>query len=71
MENPLFLCKNITMNTGILFNLWGFVPDYKSASDGIMMDQLIKSMDESDHALPEPVFPTLPISISASTGSNG
>lgn len=36
------------MNTGILFNLWGFCPDYKSASDGIMLDMLLKSMEESE-----------------------
>ena len=36
------------MNTGILFNLWGFTPQYKSASDGIMLDMLLKSMEESE-----------------------
>lgn len=37
------------MNTGILFNLWGFTPAYKSASDGIMLDMLLKSMEESQN----------------------
>jgi len=72
MGSPLFLCKNITMNTGILFNLWDFCPDYKSASDGIMTEQLMKSMEESEHGLPEPVFPTLPVYLSAaSAAANG
>ncbi len=48
MESALFLCQNIAMNTGILFNLWGFSPNYKSASDGIMLDMLLKSMEEKD-----------------------
>ena len=51
MVSVLFLCKNITMNTGILFNLWGFTPNYKSASDGIMLDMLLKSMEESGNAI--------------------
>ena len=72
MGNPLFLCKNIAMDTGILFNLWGFHPNYKSASDGIMTEQLMKSMEESDNALPEPICPTLPICLSAAgAGSDG
>lgn len=51
MGIPLFLCKNITMSTGILFNLWGFCPDYKSASDGIMLDMLLKSMEERENGV--------------------
>lgn len=39
------------MNTGILFNLWGFAPNYKSASDGIMLDMLLKSMEESGNGI--------------------
>ena len=38
-------------NTGILFNLWGFTPNYKSASDGIMLDMLLESMEEKQNAL--------------------
>lgn len=51
MVSALFLCKNITMNEGILFNLWGFCPGYKSASDGIMFDMLLKSMEETENAI--------------------
>lgn len=39
------------MNTGILFNLWGFTPNYKSASDGIMLDMLLKSMEELENGV--------------------
>lgn len=39
------------MNTGILFNLWGFIPNYKSASDGIMLDMLLKSMEELENGV--------------------
>ena len=49
MENALFLCKNIVMETGILFNLWGYSPNYKSASDGIMLDMLLASMEEKEN----------------------
>lgn len=51
MGNPLFLCQNITMNEVILFNLWGFIPNYKSASDGIMLDMLLKSMEERENGV--------------------
>ena len=51
MVSVLFLCENITMNTGILFNLWGFCPDYKSASDGIMLDMLLESMEERENGI--------------------
>ena len=48
----------------MLFNLWNFTPDYLSASDGVIIEEMSKSMEDEDYALSEPVFPTLPISIS-------
>lgn len=49
----------------MLFNLWNFTPDYLSASDGMMIEDAIKSMEESEDAISEPVYPTVPIFISA------
>lgn len=36
---------------GNTFNLWGFIPNYKSASDGIMLDMLLKSMEELENGV--------------------
>lgn len=52
MVSALFLCKNILMEeTATIFNLWGFCPDYKSASDDIMLDMLLKSMEERENGV--------------------
>lgn len=32
----------------MLFNLWNYNPPYQSASDGMMIEQLLKSMEEKD-----------------------
>lgn len=39
------------METGILFNLWGFSPNYKSASDGITLEMLLESMEEKEYGV--------------------
>ena len=46
MVSLFFVCENIAIGAKMLFNLWGFTPEYKSASDGIMLDMLLKSMEE-------------------------
>lgn len=35
----------------MLFNLWNFTSGYLSASDGVIIEEMSKSMEESDHAL--------------------
>lgn len=42
----------------MLFNLWNMEPHYLSASDGVFIEEALK--EESDHAISEPVFPTIP-----------
>lgn len=32
----------------MLFNLWNYTPSYQSASDGMMIEDAIKSMEEKD-----------------------
>lgn len=47
----------------MLFNLYNFTPHYLSASDGVFIEESIRTEDE-DYAVPEPVFPTVPTTIS-------
>lgn len=53
MVSLFFMCDNIAMEefTASLFNLWGFSPNYKSASDGIMLEMLLESMEEREHGV--------------------
>lgn len=33
----------------MLFNLWNYIPAYLSASDGVMIEDLLKSMEEPEN----------------------
>lgn len=73
MVSLFFVCENIGIGgRQMLFNLWNFTPGYLSASDGVIIEEMSKSMEEPEHAISEPVFPTIPISICAEyPGTNG
>ena len=47
----------------MLFNLYNFTPHYLSASDGVFIEESIRTEDEY-YAVPEPVFPPIPTAIS-------
>lgn len=35
----------------MLFNVWNYNPPYLSASDGMMIERLLKSMEESENGI--------------------
>lgn len=47
----------------MLFNLYNFTPHYLSASDGVFIEEYLRTEDE-EYAISEPVFPTIPTTIS-------